>query len=45
MGTSLANTSNKEEAMTWFWNKSANKTDLDEEEEDIGDIDRKNLEG
>lgn len=40
--TSLAGDTNDEkEIATWFWNKNVNKTDSDEEEEDIGDVDRK----
>ena len=44
--TSLAgDTSDEEETATWFWNESANETDSDEEEEDVRDVDGKNLEG
>lgn len=29
--------------LTWFWNESINKIDSNEEEKDIGDVNRKNL--
>lgn len=30
---------------TWFWNESANETDLESEEEGSRDVDRKYLKG
>lgn len=42
--TSLANISDEEEIIIWFWNKSINKIDLDEKEKNVRDMDGKNLE-
>lgn len=40
---SQANTSNKKEILTWFWNKSINKIDSNKEKKDIRNVNRKDL--
>ena len=42
--TSPTNTNDEEETVTWFRNESAYETDLDEEEEEVGEGDGKDLE-
>lgn len=42
--TSPPDTSDEEETATWFWNESAKKTNSDEDEKDVGDVDGKDLE-
>ena len=42
--TSTADTSDEKETATWFWNKSANETNSDKEEKEVGGGDGKDLE-
>lgn len=41
---SPTNTRVEKEIMTWFWNKSDYETDSNKKENDIGNVNKKNLE-